>query len=128
MKNLNRDVEKSIQRLIAAGTNFDIEALDRIYHDELQVFMIDADDNLSVSDKAAFKELFKTKKANNSPPLDTWAKFLSVSADETSAHVLVKRRVNLVDQDQELLLSIDLVNEDDRWQVIREVITARPTV
>ena len=43
-----------------------------------------------------------------------------------NAHVIISRKNNLSGRDQILLLSIDLIFEDNRWQVIREVIFLRP--
>lgn len=119
-------VKQAIQALIQAGTTFDVDALDRIYHDNLQVITIDLEDNVSIADKVAFKSLFETKRKDGSMPLSTWAKFDHVEVKEKRAHVLISRKVNLVNQDQYLVLSIDLVWEDNRWQVTREVIFARP--
>lgn len=120
------EVKAAIQALIQAGTTFDINALEEIYHDRLQVLSIDQDGNLNIADKAAFKGLFETKKSAGAPPLNTWAVFNHVEVNDKSAHVLITRKVNLVDQDQKLVLSIDLVYEDNRWQVTREIIFARP--
>lgn len=120
------DVKEAIQALIQAGTTFDINALEQIYHDQLQVISIDQDGNLSIADKAAFKGLFETKKAAGAAPLNTWAQFNHVEVNDKLAHVLITRKVNLVNQNQRLVLSIDLVHQDDRWQVTREVIVAQP--
>ena len=119
-------VQQAIDALIQAGTTFDIEALDRIYHDDLQVMMIDPTGSVNIADKATFKGLFEAKLAAGEPPLNTWAQFNHIHVDETTAHVLVTRKVNLTGQDQKLVLSIDLSHENDRWQVTREVIFARP--
>ncbi|WP_303315588.1 hypothetical protein Q4Q34_14740 [Flavivirga abyssicola] len=119
-------VKNAIQELIKAGTTFDVDTLERIYHDSLQVISIDLEDNVSIADKAAFKGLFETKRKAGSDPLSTWAKFDHVAVNENKAHVLISRKVNLVNEDQYLVLSIDLIWEDDRWQVTREVIFARP--
>ncbi len=119
-------VKEAIQELIKAGTTFDVDALEQIYHDSLQVITIDLEDNVSIADKAMFKGLFETKKKAGSAPLSTWAKFDHIEANEEKAHVLISRKVNLVNSDQYLVLSIDLVFEDNRWQVTREVIFARP--
>lgn len=121
-------VKAAIKALIQAGTTFDINALEEIYHDRLQVISIDQDGNLSIANKAAFKGLFETKKSAGAPPLNTWAVFNHVEVNDKFAHVLITRKVNLTNQDQKLVLSIDLVQEDGRWQVIREVIFARPDV
>ncbi|WP_171207980.1 MULTISPECIES: nuclear transport factor 2 family protein [unclassified Ruegeria] len=118
-------IKAAVDELIAAGTSFDVQALDRIYHDDMRVVMIDMDGNVNEANKAAFKGLFEAKKAEGAAPLNTWAQYNSVTAEDEVGHVMITRKVNLMGQDQILILSIDLVFEDGRWQVTREVIFAR---
>lgn len=119
-------VKQVIRDLIAAGTGFDIDQLERIYHDDLQVLMIDEDGHVNEANKDAFKNIFQSKLDAGDPPLNTWADFNRVDADAHNAHVLIMRKVKLMEDEQNLTLSVDLVHEDGRWQVTREVIFARP--
>lgn len=119
-------VRATIDALINAGTSFNIDALDKLYHDDLHVVSIDETGQVNIANKAGFKAMFEHKLASGAAPLSTWAHYDHVQANDQSAHVLITRKVNLVDQDQVLTLSIDLTFEDDRWQVTREVIFARP--
>lgn len=119
-------IKNTIQALIEAGTSFDTDQLELIYHKDLQVIMIDEAGNKMIADKAAFKELFDTKRKNGEAPLNTWAEFNHVEGDEEKGHVIVSRKVQLTEEERKLVLSIDLVWEDDRWQVIREVIFSSP--
>ncbi|WP_271784235.1 nuclear transport factor 2 family protein [Aquimarina algiphila] len=120
------EVKKTIERLIEAGTSFDVEELESIYHDNLQVIMIDDKGQLMNADKANFKNLFQMKRDNEEAPLNTWAEFNHIEADEQTAHVLITRKVKLTEEERKLVLSIDLVREDNRWQVTREVIFSQP--
>ncbi|WP_026971192.1 hypothetical protein [Aliagarivorans marinus] len=126
MSNATEQVKQVIDDLIQTATSYDVEALDRIYHDELKVLMIDHQDNLSEANKDAFIELFKAKKQAGDPPMDTWAKYHSVVASGDSAHVLLSRKNNLSGHPMKLLLSIDLKRSEERWQVYREVIHLQP--
>ncbi len=119
-------IKQTIQALIEAGTSYNIEALERIYHDTLEVIMIDEKEHVMIANKTTFKQLFKDKKVNGDAPLNTWANFNHVQGDEHKGHVLVTRKVNLTGTENQLVLSIDLVYEDNRWQVIREVIFSKP--
>ncbi|XMO87452.1 nuclear transport factor 2 family protein [Algibacter sp. AS12] len=119
-------VKKVIVDLIQTATNYDVETLDTIYHNDLNVIMIDTDDNLNTANKEAFKGLFKSKRDAGDPPMNTWAKFHKIDVNGKNAHVLLSRKNNLSGQEQILILSIDLVFEDGRWQVTREVIFLRP--
>ncbi len=119
-------VKKVIDDLIQTATNFDIKKLDHIYHDNLSVIMIDTDDDLNIADKETFKRIFKSKKEAGDPPMNTWARYHKIDVNNNKAHVLISRKNNLSGIDQILLLSIDLIFEDNCWQVIREVIFLRP--
>lgn len=120
------EVRQAIDDLIQTATSYDVEALDRIYHDNLHVVMIDTEDNVNTGDKAAFMGLFASKRDAGEPPMNTWAKFHRVEVDGDTAHVLLSRKNNLNGTDMNLMLSIDLIHEDDRWQVVREVVFLRP--
>ncbi|AXT59620.1 hypothetical protein D1816_04370 [Aquimarina sp. AD10] len=115
-------VKETIENLIKAGTSFDVDQLEVIYHKDLQVIMIDEQGELMMADKNAFKSLFQTKRDNNEDALNTWAQFNYIEANETSAHCLITRKVKLTEEERKLVLSIDLIWQDDRWQVTREVI------
>ncbi|WP_298976693.1 nuclear transport factor 2 family protein [uncultured Roseobacter sp.] len=121
-----QQVRKAIDDLIQTATSYDVEVLDRIYHDRLHVVMIDSDHNLNTADKATFKDLFAAKRDAGDPPMNTWAKYHSIDVSEDTAHVLLSRKNDLSGVDMDLTLSIDLIFEDDRWQVTREVIFLRP--
>lgn len=119
-------VRGAIDNLIQTATTYDVDALDRIYHDTLHVVMIDTEHNLNTANKDAFKHLFASKRDAGDPPMNTWAKYHSVDVDGDKAHVLLSRKNDLSGVNMDLTLSIDLLFEDDRWQVAREVVFLRP--
>ena len=119
-------VRQTIDELIQTASSYDIDVLDRIYHDDLQVVMIDTEHNVNTADKAMFTELFRSRRDAGDPPMNTWAKFHKIDVKDNNAHVLLSRKNDLNGQSMNLILSMDLVLESDRWQVIREVIFLRP--
>ncbi|WP_299957682.1 nuclear transport factor 2 family protein [uncultured Roseobacter sp.] len=119
-------VRQTIDDLIQTATTYDVAALDQIYHDSLHVMMIDQNHTLNTTDKDAFKALFASKRDAGDPPMNTWAKFHNITVDGDTAHVLLSRKNDLSGVNMDLTLSIDLIFEDDRWQVTREVIVLRP--
>ena len=121
-----KEVKQAIDALIQTATTYDIETLETIYHNDLEVIMVDTDDNVNTADKAAFKGLFKSKGEAGDPPMNTWAKYHRIDVDGDKAHVLLSRKNNLSGTNMILILSIDMVYEDNRWQVMREVIFLRP--
>lgn len=120
------EVRQAIDDLIQTATTYDVDTLDRIYHDKLHVVMIDHEHNLNTANKVAFKGLFASKRDAGDPPMNTWAKFHSIEVTGDDAHVLLSRKNDLSGVNMDLTLSIDLVFEDNRWQVMREVIFLRP--
>ncbi|TWX70623.1 nuclear transport factor 2 family protein [Colwellia demingiae] len=120
------EVKQIIDDLIQTATSFDVEKLDQIYHENLEVIMVDTSDNVNTADKSAFKDLFKSKRDAGDPPMNTWAKFHRIDVIGNTANVLLSRKNDLSGQNMILFLSIDLVHEDGRWQVLREVIFLRP--
>lgn len=120
------EVKQAIDDLIKTATSYDTDVLDRIYHDDLEVVMVDHEDNVNRANKAAFIDLFNSKKAAGDPPMNTWAKFHAIDVNDDNAHVLLSRKNDLSGTDMLLTLSIDLVRSDDQWQIKREVISLRP--
>ncbi len=121
-----KEVQQAMDDLIQTATSYNIDELDRLYHDNMTVTMINTNDELSTANKEDFKALFRAKRDAGDPPMNTWAKYHNIEVNGDSAHVLLSRKNDLSGQDMILTLSIDFVNEDNRWQVIREVIFLRP--
>lgn len=120
------DVRQAMDDLIQTATTYDVATLERIYHDRLHVVMIDHEGNLTTANKEGFKALFASKRDAGDPPMNTWANFHRIDVTGDAAHVVVSRKNDLSGVNMDLTLSIDLVREDDRWQVLREVIFLRP--
>lgn len=120
------DVRKAVDELIQTATSYNVDTLDRIYHDKLEVIMLDTEDNLNFANKEGFKGLFRSKREAGDPPMNTWAKYHNISVDGDKAHVLLSRKNDLNGQNMVLILSMDLLKEDGRWQILREVIFLRP--
>jgi len=121
-----KEVQQAMDDLIQTATSYNIDELDRLYHDNMTVTMINTNDELSTANKEDFKNIFRAKRDAGDPPMNTWAKYHNIEVKGDNAHVLLSRKNNLSGQDMILTLSIDFINEDDRWQVIREVIFLRP--
>ena len=115
------DVKAAIDGLIHSASTFDFSVLERIYHDDMKIFMMGPEGSVNQSDKAGFIK-HVTDKTNETGTPDTWSKFHLVEADERNGHVVISRKVNLTGEMQIVTLSIDLIFEDGRWQITREVI------
>ena len=121
-----QSVKDTIENLIQAGTTSDLKGLDTIYHKDMTIHMIDADGNHMNADKNGFIAMLKDMVANSGDHDNTWAHYDAVEVQDNTSHVLITRKVSLGGENRILVLSIDLVKESGRWQVIREVIFARP--
>ena len=115
-------VRDTIEALIQAGTNSDTIGLDKIYHSDMQILMLDESGDLTRFDKPAFMAMLAESVRGSRPEDHQWARFDSVDANDQRGHVLITRKVPLGGDRKVLTLSIDLVFEDQRWQVTREVI------
>lgn len=119
-------IRDTIEALINAGTTSDLSALDQIYHDTMKIHMIDTDNNLMQHDKPSFITMLRGMVDSNDGKPNKWAEYHSIDADGDRGHVLITRKVAFGDADRILVLSIDLLFDDGRWQVTREVIFNRP--
>lgn len=115
------EVKAAIDGLIHSASNYDFSVLERIYHDDMKIFMIGPEGAMNQSDKAGFIK-HVTDKTNEAETPHIWSKYHLVEADEHCGHVVISRKVNLTGEMQIVTLSIDLIFEDDRWQITREVI------
>lgn len=119
-------IKSTIKELIKAGTTFNVEKLEEIYHNELEIIMIDENGHTMLANKSMFKNIFQAKKNNGDSPLNTWAKFNLILGDSQKGLVVISRKVNLTGEERKLTLNIDLVKKNNNWQVIREVIFSQP--
>ena len=119
-------VKAAIDELIEKATSYDIESLDRIYHDDLHIVMIDHEDNVNISNKAQFKEMFAKRKEAGNAQMNTWVKYHHIHIRGNDAMVALSRINDLNGTEMKLACSIDLVFESGRWQVLREEIFLRP--
>ncbi|MEM9363008.1 MAG: hypothetical protein AAGA43_10245 [Bacteroidota bacterium] len=113
---------RAIKTLIEPDENFDLGTLDSIYHKDMVVIMLDQDDNKNIFKKPAFMELIGSKLKKEDRNENKWAKFFHSEVNGNKGHILVKRRNKLVQDTMELIVILDFVWEDNRWQVIREII------
>lgn len=119
-------VRRAIEALMNAGIQGDLSGLDHIYHPDMKILMLDISGELARFDKPQFMAMLAETVKGTNPDDHKWARFNAVDAQGDRGHVLITRRVPIGGARKVLELSIDLIFEDDRWQVTREVIFARP--
>lgn len=121
-----QEIKAVIQRLIENVAENNTAILEEVYHDDMQVIMLDPDDEVRVSGKAEFRDMIRSALEASNGTIGTWAKFHHVSVDGDKAHVLISRQNELTGPDTQITLGIDLLRERNRWQITREVIVTRP--
>lgn len=114
------------ENLIKAGTTYDIEQLDLIYHKNLKVFMVDTNSQTNMLDKNSVLTMFQSKRDNGDAPLNNWAEYSNIDLNGDLGHIIVVRKVNLTGIEQKFVFSLELVWEKNRWQVTREVAVMQP--
>lgn len=125
-KKTEEGLKASLNQLINPDENFGRDELKLIYHDELVVIMIDTKDNKNVFRKPEFVALIGTKLDNKEEhKSNNWAKFHHIEVNGNKGYIIVERKLNLTGSKTKLLVAIDFVWENKRWQIIRENIYAQ---
>lgn len=120
-----QDVERLIQEIIARGSNYDTEALEPLYHDDLQIVRVAADGSLRITDKSATLRFFRTMRESGSPPLSQDARIHVVQVGAERAHAIVLREMRTEGMPRRLVFSLECTRTAGRWQVSREVAVAQ---
>lgn len=120
-------VRKAMEHLIDRATNFDVEALDSIYHKDFYTTLVMPDGKVLRYNKVEFKAHFAKQAQSAKAPLNTWADWHDFHIlDDSAVCVLTRKHSGMNGEEMMLLCNIELRFEDERWQVIREAIFLRP--
>lgn len=118
-------IRKAMDHLIDRATNYDIEALETIYHQDFHTTLVMPDGKVITYDKEAFKKHFEAQAGKS--PLNTWADWHDFHILGNSAVcILTRKHSGMNGEEMNLYCNIELRYEDNRWQVIREAIFLRP--
>lgn len=120
------DIKQTVEHLIENGSHFNVEELDRIYHEQLTIVIIDETGTVTAMDKEENMALFREKRDSGAEPLSKAAEFNYVNGDADEGHVIVTRKIQLQERREKSIFSIHLVREDEQWQVIRETAFVQP--
>ncbi|EHI5139719.1 nuclear transport factor 2 family protein [Vibrio alginolyticus] len=120
-------IREAMDHLIDRATNFDIEALDSIYHEDFHTTLIMPDSTVQTFNKVEFKAHFAKQAEEGKNQLNTWAEWHDFHILGDSAVCVLSRKHSGMNGEEMLLLcNIELRFEDERWQVLREQIFLRP--
>lgn len=119
---LNQELVKAVKNLIKNGTQFNVAELDTIYHEDLRIAR--KDHGVHVIDKEENMAFFKSKHDEDAEPLSPESNFLYAHASGPVGHVVLERKMKLVDKEEQLLYNIVLRRtDDDQWKVVSEFTT-----
>lgn len=128
MENLSpkaQELKAELDKLIQSASNSEFEILKTIYHDDMKIFMLNENRELNIANKTGFiAHVTAATQATEKPSM--WADYHVVEADDKTGHIILSRKVNLTGEPRIVTLSIDFVFEDNRWQIMREVIFVGP--
>ncbi|WP_420552304.1 hypothetical protein [Tenacibaculum aiptasiae] len=120
-------IRKAMDHLIDRATNYDIEALETIYHKDFHTTLVLPDGEVKTYNKQEFKAHFAKQAAEGKTQLNTWADWHDFHVlGDTAVCVLTRKHSGMNEKEMQLLCNIELRFEDNRWQVLREAIFLRP--
>lgn len=115
-----------VNELMRAGVSANLPALQDIYHQDLQIMILDNSGKLMVMDKTTCLGMLEQTFKGENPDDHMWSKIHAITVSGDTGHVLISRIIPLGGSKMMVDLSIDFVFEGGRWQVVREVNFARP--
>lgn len=120
-------VRSAMEHLIDRATNFDVAALETIYHKDFHTTLVMPDGKVVTYNKQEFKAHFAKQAKEGKTQLNTWADWHDFNIiGDTAVCVLTRQHSGMNGKEMKLLCNIELRFEDNRWQVIREAIFLRP--
>ncbi|MTI11566.1 DUF4440 domain-containing protein, partial [Sansalvadorimonas verongulae] len=121
-------IRAAMDHLIDRATNFDVDALETIYHDDFHTTLVLPDSTVQTFDKQEFITHFrKQAEEENKAQLNTWADWHDFHVlGDSGVCVLSRIHSGMNGEEMKLLCNIELRFEDGRWQVLREAIYLRP--
>ncbi|WP_375230098.1 hypothetical protein [Roseobacter sp. S98] len=117
-------VRETLDGLIHGVSGHSFDVLDKLYHSDMQTYLLLNDGTLMRNDKKGFMAFIKDNMGVLTDE-NPWVKYHLVEADDTRGHIIVSRRNDATGRYQLISLSIDFVLEEGSWQIIREVIMTR---
>lgn len=108
------------EKLIKAGSEFDLESLDKLYAEELKIIKLEDDGQLSILDKEENMAIFKKLKETDAPQLSKNTKLHYSERRGDIGYVFLTRKVNVGEKSEELRYHIQWKKLDEEWKVVYE--------
>lgn len=121
--NLNdeqRVVQARVNELIYAGCNYELENLQRMYHDDLVIIILNKDGTVTSLNKEQNQQFFASKKESGAPAMSMEVEFKYIEVNKAEANVIVVRHIDLFETVDLVYFSLFLRRENNIWKVYRE--------
>ncbi|EMS74307.1 hypothetical protein H318_14613 [Enterococcus durans IPLA 655] len=119
---IDQTIKKLTETLIQRGTKFDMEFLEHIYDDSLKFIRISPDNSVEILSKQDNIDFFQGMKDSNAKPLNTEHQILFADKEGNRGNIILKRKMQQLEKEQDFLFNISWLNNDGEWKIIREVV------
>lgn len=127
MTHTTADIRAAMDHLIDRATNFDVDALEDIYHRDFHTTLVMPDSTVMTYTKDEFITHFRQQAEEGKTQLNTWADWHDFHVlGDSGVSVLTRKHSGMNGEEMKLLCNIEWRYEDSRWQVLREAIFLRP--
>lgn len=129
MTHTTADIRAAMEHLIDRATNFDVDALEGIYHDDFHTTLVMPDSSVVTYTKQEFIRHFRKQAEDGKTQLNTWADWHDFHVlGDSGVSVLTRKHSGMNGEEMKLMCNIEWRYQDGRWQVLREAIFLRPLV
>lgn len=120
-------IRAAMDHLIERATNFDVDALQTIYHRDFHTTLVMPDNAVVTYNKENFIAHFRRQAEEGKRQLNSWAEWHDFHVlGDSAVCVLTRKHSGMNNKEMKLLCNIEWRFEDGRWQVLREQIFLRP--
>jgi len=120
-------VREAMDHLIERATQYDVDALESIYHRDFHTTLVMPDGQVKTYDKKEFISHFRRQAEAGKTQLSRWAQWHDFHLlGDSAVSVLTRKHSGMNGQKMTLLCNIEWRYEQGRWQVLREQIFLRP--
>lgn len=119
---IDEQIKQLTESLIQRGTTYDIEFLKEVYDDSLKFIRVSPDHSVEVLSKQDNIQFFQELKDTNAKPLNTEHHILFADSDGKTGNIILKRRMQQLDKEQDFLFNITWENNEGNWKIVREVV------
>ena len=123
----NEAIRAAMDHLIDRATQFDVDALETIYHKDFHTTLVMPNGEVTTYDKQGFIAHFRQQAQEGKTQLNTWAEWHDFHVlGDSAVCVLTRKHSGMSGEEMKLLCNIEWRFESGRWQVLREQIFLRP--